>query len=124
MKKKLINYFSLFLLATFIIITFSITLRYYNVYRTHQINNVRNKAEIISGILNNNRDDSESLNNVNSGATRISLISSDGVVLYDTDIKAETLGNHSDRKEVIKAMQNGTGEAIRYSDSIDKTLYY
>ena len=56
---------------------------------------------------------------------RISLISADGTVLYDSFAPAENLENHGDRPEIKSAILNGTGEAIRLSDTLgEKTYYY
>ena len=56
---------------------------------------------------------------------RITLISADGKVIFDTAADAESLGDHSDRKEFIEAVQNGFGTSERYSDTLsEKTIYY
>lgn len=56
---------------------------------------------------------------------RITLISPDGTVLYDSYVNAATLGNHSDRPEIIQALKSGTGESERQSDTLsEKTFYY
>lgn len=57
--------------------------------------------------------------------SRISLISADGTVLYDSFAPAEKLENHGDRPEIKSAMSSGTGEATRLSDTLgEKTYYY
>ena len=55
---------------------------------------------------------------------RITLISADGKVIFDTAADAESLGDHSDRKEFIEAVQTGFGTSERYSDTLlEKTIY-
>ena len=59
------------------------------------------------------------------GDARVTLISPDGTVKYDTVADGDTLGNHSDRKEFRDAMQVGSGTSVRYSKTLtEKTVYY
>ncbi len=56
---------------------------------------------------------------------RITIISPDGTVLADTKADAESLENHSERKEVKEAKANGFGKSERYSDTLtEKNLYF
>lgn len=58
--------------------------------------------------------------------TRITLISEDGSVLFDSAVQDESLiENHKERPEVLEARQNGSGEAVRASATVGKqTVYY
>ncbi len=55
---------------------------------------------------------------------RITLISSEGVVLYDSKADSSEMDNHSQRPEVIDALEHGSGWARRDSDTLDKKYYY
>ncbi|MDR1250702.1 MAG: PAS domain-containing protein, partial [Treponema sp.] len=55
---------------------------------------------------------------------RITLIASDGRVLYDSAVNAAELPNHLERPEVQEALDTGTGESIRISATISKQTYY
>lgn len=56
---------------------------------------------------------------------RITYISSDGEVLYDSQAEAGIMDNHSDREEVKEALENGYGESERMSATLsEKTVYY
>lgn len=59
---------------------------------------------------------------------RITYISPEGDVLYDSEVADEEwkdLQNHKNRPEVASAKENGTGTAERYSDTMSvKTYYY
>ena len=55
---------------------------------------------------------------------RISYISADGTVLFDTDAQAERLENHASRQEILLAQEQGQGEAIRHSSSLGVDTYY
>ena len=55
---------------------------------------------------------------------RLTWISPDGTVLYDTVTGAESLESHADREEVREALVSGEGESTRYSSTIlQKTMY-
>ena len=56
---------------------------------------------------------------------RITWIDADGSVIYDNDVSADTMTNHLDRPEVIDAFNQGKGESVRKSDTVNmKTFYY
>ncbi len=55
---------------------------------------------------------------------RITWIDHDGTVLFDNDNSAAQLENHSDRPEVQEAFQDGEGESVRKSDTMDMNTYY
>ena len=60
----------------------------------------------------------------NTGDVRVTLIDSDGTVLFDNQAEARTLENHAMRQEVMEAIANGSGEEERFSDTLDQTTYY
>ena len=60
----------------------------------------------------------------NTGDVRVTLIDSDGTVLFDNRAEATTLENHAMRREVMEAIASGSGEEERFSDTLDKTTYY
>lgn len=58
-------------------------------------------------------------------ADRITLISSDGTVLYDSVARADAMENHLSREEVVQALREGTGKSSHYSSTVlKKNLYY
>ena len=55
---------------------------------------------------------------------RITWISGDGSVLYDSQADAGAMENHLEREEVQEALSGQVGEAERYSDTLStRTLY-
>jgi len=55
---------------------------------------------------------------------RITILDGDGGVLLDSVVDANEMDNHGKRPEIVAAMENGEGEAIRRSDTLDKSTYY
>lgn len=55
---------------------------------------------------------------------RITIIDADGKVIADSDEDPALMENHSDRPEVITALENFRGTASRYSSTLDEDLFY
>ena len=55
---------------------------------------------------------------------RITVIDADGNVKYDSNVDSKKMENHKNREEVAEALENGSGQAIRKSDTLDKNTYY
>ena len=55
---------------------------------------------------------------------RITWVSPDGEVLYDSFADSESLDNHKDRPEIAAALKNGRGESVRTSHTLAEQTYY
>ncbi len=66
----------------------------------------------------------EYLKNLENGEYRLTLIDTDGTVLYDTNADAAAMENHSDRREVQEAFLSDYGESHRYSRTLTEQTYY
>lgn len=64
----------------------------------------------------------ESVQNV--GKERITLISPEGRVLYDSVADKESIGSHADRPEFLQALEKGEGKVVRPSSTMGKKTYY
>ncbi|HOS40512.1 MAG TPA: HAMP domain-containing protein, partial [Spirochaetota bacterium] len=59
------------------------------------------------------------------GDMRITVIARDGRVLADTEVAdLSTLDNHRYRAEVMGALETGSGESVRYSDTLKANIMY
>lgn len=57
--------------------------------------------------------------------SRVTLISADGVVIYDTMADETAMENHTEREEVQEALRDGEGYAVRASFTLEEdTRYY
>lgn len=85
---------------------------------------IRNEATYIASFCNGGGEDFLSGTGKNF-QNRITLIAADGTVLYDNFKNSSELDNHADRPEIIAALQNGSGEEVRISDTLGtETFYY
>ena len=55
---------------------------------------------------------------------RITLIDTDGKVLFDSTVNEQSLANHLDRPEIAEAASSGTGMGIRKSDTLSESVFY
>lgn len=55
---------------------------------------------------------------------RVTFISSDGTVEFDSEEDPKSMENHSDRKEFADALEKGEGRDTRVSQTIGKSTYY
>lgn len=61
------------------------------------------------------------LDHTSFGDLRVTWISESGRVIFDSEKDPADLGDHSDRKEVAEAMEDGDGDSKRYSDTLMTT---
>ena len=59
-----------------------------------------------------------------SGVTRYTLISENGLVLYDSQANADQMDNHASRPEVSQAARTGGAVSMRYSDTLGTDTVY
>jgi len=55
---------------------------------------------------------------------RVTWIAADGTVYYDTAVSSIGLENHLDRPEVKEALETGTGQGVRKSDTLSMSVFY
>ncbi|MBE5776577.1 MAG: PAS domain-containing protein [Clostridiales bacterium] len=95
----------------------------YAAYEERITGELRSKADHIVQALNHLTDDEAYLADLVS-SERITLINQDGVVIFDNILDEGSLSDHSDRPEVMEAIQTGAGESRRYSDSLAQMTHY
>ena len=64
------------------------------------------------------------LENLDSDRYRLTWVSSDGTVIFDSHADASTMENHADREEIKEALVSGTGSSTRQSSTLtEQTIY-
>ena len=124
MKKK-INRQLMGIAAVAILATLFLTLVvFYNLFRTQVIDDLKTYVHIIENADGANEESIEAYNARGDGL-RITLIKSDGTVIYDTEVAdVSKMANHADRKEVREALEHGEGSDVRKSATLEKSTYY
>lgn len=97
----------------------------YHTFKNQVMDDLKGYAGIIKCILEEKEDilpeNREAFAEEN---IRITLIQSDGIVLYDTLAEAKHMENHLNRPEIKSALDAGEGSIIRQSDTLDQNTYY
>ena len=95
----------------------------YNYFTNTQIERLKEQTDMVAnGVTLSGL---EYLNNISVDKYRITLIDSNGKVLYDSRTNAENMENHSNREEFVQAIKTGIGQSKRYSSTFTQEyLYY
>lgn len=64
------------------------------------------------------------LERLSSERFRLTLVSSNGKVIYDSSIEASKMENHLDREEISEAIATGHGSSARYSSTLTERTFY
>ena len=64
------------------------------------------------------------LNSLGQTDTRITWIAADGTVLFDSRSDHGVMENHLEREEVREALKSGTGDSVRFSDTLAEQAVY
>ena len=124
MRKKIQRSMVMVLAVTLLLSYTIITIITYNRNIALLEAEVRQEARYIQAAINISGPDYLAEMNGVDWTTRVTQISPEGEVLYDTRRDESTLEDHSGRKEVQEALASGEGEDVRMSDTVGKELYY
>ena len=95
----------------------------YNHFGNELEKELRTEAEFLSIAVEDKGMDA--FDSLPAEAERITYIDTDGTVLFDNRSDTETMENHLDREEIREAREDGSGMAVRESDTLSqRTLYY
>ncbi len=127
MKRKINIRLVLIAILAVLASTISTTIVYYNLFQRQIRNDLSVSAKLLkdthyfetSDINPDNIDLSTDIREL-----RVTWVDTDGTVLYDNDASTTELGNHSDRPEIQEAFENGVGECVRRSDTMNKNTFY
>lgn len=127
MKKKINVRFIMIAALAIVVTALSAMLVYYNILKEQVFGDLKAYAHVIELL---NIDDlaagieKDPYNPIDDDL-RITLIGSEGEVLYESLLNKDEMDNHNERPEIIEAREKGEGEAIRYSaTSGTHTFYY
>lgn len=123
MRKKiniqLIGIALLSMLLTMVLLLFV----YYGIFQKQVLDELKTVAHMMGSMENltvySVKDYQTKLDNI-----RITLLDTDGSVLYDSDANAAEMDNHALRPEISEAYSNGEAYAIRESDTLSQNTYY
>ncbi len=135
MKKRIIwkflaAYIPLILIAIFVL-SFFVSVRLRDYYEEKISERLLSNAFLLSESLRpvlldkDQRAIQQNIGEIASGLkARITIIDSKGEVLADSQKDSDLMESHSDRLEVIRAVQSGSGQSIRFSDTLGYNMKY
>ena len=121
MNKKIFQTVFLSIIITMVLVlAVSITV----FHATYEERSVRDLDAAASFLRESVEKDGSSLDSLTLPGYRITLISPEGEVLFDSDAKSAEMENHLSRPEVDAAMRHGSGNDKRESSTLMENLYY
>lgn len=98
---------------------FGVLYRYFDSQLSEE---VKNEAEYLAAAVESYGLDV--LQDLPESAERVTLVASDGTVLFDNYFDAAEMGSHADREEIRGALQSGAAQTLRRSDTYRKQMVY
>lgn len=124
MRKKIFRNMVLLAVISVLIMAILITfVQYEQFYREMRLS-VKNSAVSLSDLVNSQGTELLDLIQKSPDANRITLVDTDGTVLFDNKSNPAKMENHLDRPEIQEAIKNGRGEDERLSETISEITYY
>ena len=121
---KIFSHTSLLIILSVILTFLAAGTVMYNRYDIYMKQGVRDEAAYIKTGLEEDGDIFLSDRIGDATSSRITLLGKDGQVLFDSIENPEEMENHSNRPEFIEAEKQGSGEMVRYSDTLSKQTFY
>ena len=127
MKRRIFLSFFWLILACVVILSTVLSLLFQNAAKNNEKAALRDFTRLVASLLDTGLSGELHYSDYidrDPGAPRMTVISPDGMVLIDSRAFADRLENHSDRPEFIQAMETGTGESLRASETLRADMYY
>ncbi|HOW07637.1 MAG TPA: ATP-binding protein [Flexilinea sp.] len=124
MRQKIFRNMVLLAVLSVLIMAVLITfVQYEQFYREMRLA-VKNSAISLSDLVNSQGTELLDLIQKSPDANRITLVDTDGTVLFDNKSDPAKMENHLDRPEIQAAIKNGRGESERLSETLSEITYY
>ncbi len=124
MRQKIFRNMVLLAVLSVLIMAVLITfVQYEQFYREMRLA-VKNSAISLSDLVNSKGTELLDLIQKSPDANRITLVDTDGTVLFDNKSDPAKMENHLDRPEIQAAIKNGRGESERLSETLSEITYY
>ncbi len=123
MKRKINAQFLITVAIAIVLTSVLTTAVFYETFKKEMTDNLRTYAHVLKNTvamdssLNKFKDD-------DFDELRVTLIDTDGTVMYDSEAVLDNMENHGTRPEVESAFNGGEGQAVRKSDTMDRSTFY
>lgn len=125
MKKKINMQYTLITVVAIVLTVFLSVIVYYDMFQKEVISSLKTYTKVLknSGMFDDN-DLHLKEDNALAEDLRVTLIETDGEVSFDSNVSIGRMDNHSQRPEIQEAQEEGEGEEIRHSATLQKNIYY
>lgn len=122
MTKKIFRSIFLVVVVVFFALLILITGVLYDYFSEVQMNQLMTETALCASAVES--EGMDYLNSLPDTSTRITWLSENGTVLFDSKAETGTMVNHLEREEIAQALENGEGKSLRYSDArMERQLY-
>lgn len=124
MKQKILNHTSTLVVLSVLLTFLAASFVMYGKFNTYMKAGVRDEAAYVQVGIEETGESflTKKVGDVTS--SRITLTDEEGNVIFDSEADPSELENHANRPEYIEAARNGTGEKVRYSETLSKQTFY
>ena len=123
MKRKIYTRLLLIGVLSIIFTNLCTMLVYYGMFKKQMKEDVRTTAVLLSSLYNQTEDVKSNVDLLDIDG-RVTLISADGIVLYDNQADVNAMENHKNRPEVKMALEKGIGQSVHTSRTMGTNAYY
>ena len=124
MRKKILNHTCLLVVLSVLMTFLAASLVMYSKYNEDLKQSVRDSTKYIQDSVEKMGESYLDKDLGKASAARITLLDSEGNVLFDSLEDPTELANHSNRPEFIQAEKEGYAETLRYSETLSKQNFY
>ena len=119
MQKRIFSSILFLTILSLLVVSVALCIVFYTQLSSSIQDEVHERASMLKSTIT-----SENFDTLHVTDMRMTIVASDGEVLYDNERNASTLQNHSDREEIKSALETGVGESLRISDTLGQETYY
>ena len=124
MRQKILNHTSILVVLSVLLTFIAASVVMYDKLSDNMKQEVQDEAQYIRIGLESFGDDYLDAQVGNATESRVTLVDSNGNVLFDSEADVEQMENHSSRPEFVEAKENGQGELVRFSETFARQDYY
>lgn len=122
MKRRILACFVAVIVTGVALTTALMTLLAYNLFEGRVLDGLRLNAGLLGAMIEEQGE--EAIEKALSGELRLTLIGAEGDVRFDNSADPDAMDNHASRPEVLRARQEGSGQAVRESATMDRSMFY
>lgn len=99
---------------------------FYGLFKEQIVGDLKADARVLKNmhVFDNITDLHPDAYDLSPDSLRITVISAEGRVLFDSNADADAMENHETRPEIQAAFETGEGSGTRLSETLDKNLFY